>query len=151
MQALKEALEETGLDHISDRQPEWGEQIEDRDAQITFSALGQHAPIEAKQQWDPIGEKRAPLRAALLRRLSDFEIHANATTSIDITHKGISKAYGIRRLVELTGVSVAEILYVGDALAEGGNDAIVIETGVHTHEVFGPEETQALIKALLAR
>jgi hydroxymethylpyrimidine pyrophosphatase-like HAD family hydrolase len=84
-----------------------------------------------------------------MRRLPDFEIRANATTSIDITRKGVTKAYGVRQLVELAGVSVAEILYIGDALNEGGNDSVVIETGVHAHEVFGPEETAALIRDVL--
>jgi hypothetical protein len=31
----------------------WGEQIEDRGSQITFSALGQQAPLEEKEKWDP--------------------------------------------------------------------------------------------------
>ncbi len=30
----------------------WGKQIEDRGSQITFSALGQQAPLEAKKVWD---------------------------------------------------------------------------------------------------
>ncbi len=76
-------------------------------------------------------------------------MHVNATTSIDITQKGVNKAYGIRQLVQLTGISVSEMLYVGDALQEGGNDSVVIDTGVHAHEVFGPDETAALIKEVL--
>jgi HAD superfamily hydrolase (TIGR01484 family) len=150
MQALKEALEETGFAEDTGRPAEWGPRIEDRGAQITFSGLGQKAPIEEKQKWDPTGEKRAPLRAALLKRLPDFEIRTNATTSVDITQKGVNKAFGIRQLVALTGVAVTEMLYVGDALKEGGNDSVVINTGVHAHEVFGPEETAALIKNILA-
>jgi hypothetical protein len=31
----------------------WGEQIEDRGSQITFSALGQSAPIDAKNNGTP--------------------------------------------------------------------------------------------------
>ena len=31
----------------------WGSRIENRGSQITFSALGQYAPIAAKQSWDP--------------------------------------------------------------------------------------------------
>ncbi|HVV15350.1 MAG TPA: HAD-IIB family hydrolase [Candidatus Paceibacterota bacterium] len=147
MQALKESMEETGF--AQEPSPVWGERVEDRGAQITFSGLGQKAPIEEKQKWDPSGEKRAPLRAALMRRLPDFEIRTNATTSVDITKKGVNKAYGIRQLVEMTGVSVSEMLYVGDALSEGGNDSVVIDTGVHAHEVFGPDETAALIKDIL--
>ncbi|MBC7836281.1 HAD-IIB family hydrolase [Acetobacteraceae bacterium] len=150
MQALKEGLAETGLNNIPERKPEWGQQIEDRDAQITFSALGQHAPPEEKKKWDPTREKRKPLYQALLRRLPDFSIGLNANTSIDITRKGVNKAYGIRKLIEFTDISVSEMLYIGDALEEGGNDAIVVETGVKTHDVFGPEETADLIKHLIA-
>jgi phosphomannomutase len=149
MQALKEALEETGLAEDTERPEAWGPRIEDRSAQVTFSALGQKAPVEEKEKWDPTGEKRKPLRLALIRRLPDFEIRVNATTSIDITHKGVNKAFGIRKLVELTGISVVEMLYVGDALGDGGNDSVVIETGVRTHEVFGPQETAALIRDIL--
>lgn len=149
MQALKEALAETGLDSIPERKPEWGEQIEDRGAQITYSALGQKAPVEEKKKWDPTREKRKPLHNALRRRLSDFSIGLNATTSIDITKKGVSKAYGIRQLVKMTGISVSEMLYVGDALKEGGNDAVVKQTGVRTQEVFNPDETAELIENIL--
>src|SRR5271157_670891 len=31
----------------------WGEVIEDRGSQITSSALGQEAPLEEKEKWDP--------------------------------------------------------------------------------------------------
>jgi hypothetical protein len=149
MQALKEALMETGLDIIPERKPEWGEQIEDRGAQITYSALGQKAPVEEKKKWDPTREKRKPLYDGLVRRLPDFSIGLNATTSIDVTKKGISKAYGIRQLVRLTGISVSEMLYIGDALDEGGNDAVVLQTGVRTKQVFGPEDTARLITSIL--
>lgn len=147
MQALTEAMAETDFREAPPQV--WGERIEDRGAQITFSALGQHAPIEEKQKWDPTREKRKPLFEALVRRLPDFSVALNAHTSIDITKKGINKAYGIRKLIEATGISVSEMLYVGDALQEGGNDAVVIDTGIKTHAVFGPEETAGLIKALL--
>jgi phosphomannomutase len=40
---------------LSDFKPEmvWGELIEDRGSQITFSAIGQQAPLEEKKRWDP--------------------------------------------------------------------------------------------------
>lgn len=151
MQAMKEALEETSFNAQLTKPASWGEQIEDRGAQISFSALGQHAPVEAKVAFDPDGVKRQHLRTALVKRLPDFEIRINATTSIEITKKGINKAYGIRQLVTLTDVSVSEILYVSDALDEGSSESVVIDTGVHTHQVFGPEETAALIKEILKR
>jgi len=144
---LQEALKEIGLAEVPVRV--WGERIEDRGAEIVFSGLGQAAPIDAKMQWDPTGEKRKALRDALARRLPEFSEATGGSTSVDITRKGITKAYGIKRLIELTGIPATEILYVGDALGEGGNDSVVIDTGVHTHEVFGPEETAGLIEALL--
>ena len=148
MQALQEAMTETGFMEPP-RHEVWGERVEDRGAQITFSALGQQAPLEEKQKWDPTKEKRRPLYDALVRRLPDFSIAMNAHTSIDITKKGINKAYGIRKLIEMTSISVSEMLYVGDALDEGGNDAVVIQTGIKTRPVFGPEETAGLIQTLL--
>ncbi|MDE1925305.1 MAG: HAD-IIB family hydrolase [Patescibacteria group bacterium] len=149
LQVLEESLKETGLDAPPPQV--WGERIEDRGAQITFSALGQKAPIEEKQKWDPTREKRKPVYDLLVARLPEFSIGLNAMTSIDITRKGITKAYGIRQLVKLTGISVDEMLYVGDALEEGGNDYVVVETGVRTREVFGPEETARIIEQVLSQ
>ncbi len=149
MQALKEALEETGF--RDPPTPVWGERIEDRGAQITFSALGQHAPLGAKEKWHQTREgDRDRLREALVRRLPDFSVSEGGLTTVQVNPKGITKAYGIRRLIEMTEISVSEMLYVGDALEEGGNDAVVLETGIKTHQVFGPEETADLIKRLVA-
>ena len=149
LKALKEALEESGLSEAPVRI--WGERVEDRGAEITFSGLGQDAPPEEKRRWDPDGSKKNALRQALERRLPEFSEGSNGSTSVDITRKGITKAYGIRRLAELSGVPIEHMLYVGDALEEGGNDAVVIETGVRTHAVFSPQETAALIESLLRR
>ena len=41
----------------------WGEPIEDRGSQITFSALGQEAPLEAKKKWDPDFSKRKQIKS----------------------------------------------------------------------------------------
>ena len=84
-----------------------------------------------------------------MKNLPDFSVTEGGLTTIQITRKGITKAYGIRRLVELTKIPIAQMLYVGDALEEGGNDAVVKDTGVPTHQVFGPEETAGLITSLL--
>src|SRR3546814_14032266 len=46
--AFDRALSEAGL---ADERI-WGERIEDRGSQITFSGLGQDAPLEAKEGWD---------------------------------------------------------------------------------------------------
>lgn len=147
--ALEESLRETGLD----RPPAqlWGEQVEDRGAQITWSALGQEAPVEMKKAWDPDRAKRLPLQAALLRRLPGFSVRVNAANSVDITREGVTKAYGIRKFSEMLSLPIDDLLYVGDALFSGGNDEIVKETGIATRQVSGPAETAAVIEELLTR
>ncbi len=147
LKALDEALKETGLYKVPVRV--WGERLEDRGAEITFSGLGQKAPVDEKRKWDPDGTKKRALRDALVKRLPEFSEGANGSTSVDVTRKGITKAYGVRRLAELTGIPISQMLYIGDALEEGGNDSVVIKTGVPTHAVFGPQETAVLIQGLL--
>lgn len=145
--ALTEAMAETGF--TAPPEKVWGERIEDRGPQVTFSALGQEAPPEEKKAWDPTGEKRRPLHEALAKRLPHFTVAQNATTSIDITKPGITKAYGVRKLAELTGIPVSEMLYVGDGLFPGGNDMVVAETGVPMHRVSGPQDSAEIIEKLL--
>lgn len=146
--ALDEALTEVGL-HGPPPQVS-GERIEDRGTQISFSPLGQQASLDAKEQWKRTNnELRKQLHRILTERLPDFSVLMGGLTTIDITRKGMTKAYGIKKLVELSGISVSEMLYVGDALEEGGNDAVVKESGVRTAQVFGPKETATLIKSLL--
>ena len=47
VRALKNAFTAAGFKVDKD----WGEVIEDRGSQITFSALGQQAPLEEKKKW----------------------------------------------------------------------------------------------------
>jgi len=43
-------------------------------------------------------------------------------TSIDVTKPGIDKAYGVRKLRDILGISLKEMIFIGDALFPGGND-----------------------------
>ena len=100
----------------------WGEIIEDRGSQITYSALGQAAPVDAKYGWDSDGSKKRKLRDYAADQLPDLEVRVGGSTSVDVTRKGIDKAYGIGRLLEELDVSPEELLFIGDRLEEGGND-----------------------------
>lgn len=144
--AFEEVLKETG---IVDNEPSFGERIEDRGEQITFSALGQNAPLDLKTAWDPDHKKRTIIRNELLKIIPEFEIGIGGTTSIDITHKDISKEDGIKWLEEQFQIPANEMLYVGDALFEGGNDAEVKKTNVKTQAVTGPLETLKLIREII--
>lgn len=128
----------------------WGELIEDRASQITYSALGQHAPIAAKERWDPDFAKRTELKALLDLRLPDLTVRMGGMTSVDITRSGIDKAYGIRKLRDILGIPLDEMLFVGDALFPGGNDYPVEQAGVSSIRVEGPRETKRIIEAVIA-
>jgi len=127
----------------------WGDRIEDRHSQVTFSALGQRAPVAAKAVWDPSGTKKTMLRDAVAADLPDLEVRSGGSTSIDITRRGIDKAFGMRRLAEHTGIALEDMVFVGDRLQPGGNDYPVIATGVPVLETHGWEQTAELIRQWL--
>ena len=144
--ALDKAVKACGLD----KEKTWGQQIEDRGSQITFSALGQEAPLDAKKAWDPDISKRKQLQAALERDLSDLSVKVGGSTSIDITRQGIDKAYAIQRLSEHAGVPKEAILFMGDAIYPGGNDDPVRAAGTDTVAVRDVQETGNVIRGIVA-
>ena len=127
----------------------WGDILEDRGSQITFSALGQTAPVEAKMAWDPTGAKKNALRDAVAARVPDLEVRSGGSTSVDITRRGIDKAYGMRQLAEQTGISLDDMLFVGDRLDENGNDYPVLAMGVACQAVTGWHDTVTFLEELI--
>ncbi|UNK71716.1 HAD hydrolase family protein [Microbacterium sp. H1-D42] len=144
--ALREEAERLGVWESET----WGEILEDRGSQITFSALGQQAPRDAKHAWDPTGAKRAALRDAVAPRLPGLEVRSGGSTSIDITRAGIDKAYGMQKLAEHTSIPLSDMLFYGDRLDEGGNDYPVLAIGVPSIAVDGWEDTADKLDELLA-
>ena len=127
----------------------WGDIIEDRGSQITFSALGQSAPVEEKKDWDPDGTKKEALRAFAAERLPGLEVRSGGSTSVDITRLGIDKAFGVRHLEEETGIPFRDYLFIGDRLDEGGNDYPVKAMGVPSIAVTDWKDTRDLLQTLL--
>lgn len=144
--AFDEALEATGF------VPEqtWGERIEDRGSQITFSALGQQAPIHAKETWDPDFAKRKVIQADLRQRLPGLSINMGGATSIDITREGVDKAYGLKKLRDESGIPLEAMMFVGDAIFPGGNDYPAKELGLDTVRVRDPQDTLGVIATVVA-
>ena len=128
----------------------WGEIIEDRGSQITYSALGQQAPLKEKEKWDPDFAKRKKIKSILDTLIPDYSVRMGGATSIDVTKPGIDKAYGIGKLRDILGIQLKEMIYIGDALFPGGNDYPVEEAGVVCIPVRGPNETKLAIKAICA-
>ena len=143
--ALEAAARELGL--WADEP--WGEIIEDRGSQITFSALGQQAPVDVKMAWDPDGAKKRALAEHVASRLPDLEVRGGGSTSIDITRKGIDKAYGVAKLLDVLGAGVDDLLFIGDRLDEGGNDYPVYAMGVRSVAVHGWEQTLDTVNRLV--
>ncbi len=128
----------------------YGEIIEDRGSQITFSALGQQAPAEAKYAWDPTHEKKNSLRDLVASSLPDLEVRTGGTTSVDVTMIGVDKAYGMKKLMEQMNIEKDDILFIGDKLKEGGNDYPVKAMGIDTIEVERWEDTAFVLEGILA-
>ncbi|POH60856.1 MULTISPECIES: HAD-IIB family hydrolase [Cryobacterium] len=143
------AVESTARDLGYWESETWGAILEDRGSQITFSALGQAAPVAAKTQWDPDGAKKTALREAVQALLPDLEVRSGGSTSVDITRRGIDKAYGMKRLAELTGIPLGDMLFVGDRLDENGNDYPVKALGVDCIAVENWEDTARFLDQLI--
>lgn len=153
-QEIKDRVKEEFNKIIQDKSfdiPEkhFGPYIEDRGNQITLSALGQDAPLEAKKSWDPHSIKRLKIREDLEKMIPEIEAHIGGMTSVDVLPKGFDKAVGLKLLLEAERLEINDILFIGDAVFEGGNDYSPLKAGIETVGIKGPSETAELIKKFL--
>jgi phosphomannomutase len=146
IRSLKQATESSQLK----LEKVWGDVIEDRGSQITFSALGQQAPLEEKKKWDPDFGKRNKIKSVLDQLIPEFTVRLGGATSIDVTKHGIDKAYGMRKLRDFLGIPIDHMLFIGDALFPGGNDYPAKQAGALTIEVRDSHETKRVIEAIIA-
>jgi phosphomannomutase len=123
----------------------YGERIEDRESQITFSALGQEAPLNLKKAWDPTKEKRQKIVLILKDKIPNFDISMGGSTSVDVTMKGVNKAYGMQKLKDFLHIPLTQMVFVGDEVVPDGNDYSVKMAGVDCVQVSGKEEVKKLI------
>ncbi len=146
-----------GFDDLGYREKKtYGESIEDRGSQVTFSVLGQdivdelgEEGLRLKHEWDPDNKKKHELRDYIAPLIPEFEVRVGGVTSIDVTKLGIDKAYGMKKLTELLNVSKEDMLFIGDRLQEGGNDYPVKAAGIDCLEIAGWEDTARIIEAIL--
>lgn len=145
IKAINESITELGL-NLSNS---YGDIIEDRGSQVTFSGCGQEAPVSVKELWDPDQAKRREIKDLLDKKIPEFEVRMGGMTSIDITRRGIDKAYAIQKIKEIMNVLDEDIIFVGDALYKGGNDSSVKKTNVDFIQENGPKETIELLRSFL--
>lgn len=121
------------LDHISEvveileheLNHEWTP-IEDRGAQITFSPIGNTAPVDIKMAYDPERTKRNSLLAQIPFASKDLIVKIGGSTSLDYIHKDRHKGTNVQKLIDLLGWDKTKCVYFGDGLHPGGNDEAVI-------------------------
>lgn len=146
-----------GFDDLGYREDKvYGETIEDRGSQVTFSALGQDIVdelglegVRLKENWDVDNKKKNELRDYISGLIPEFEVRVGGVTSIDVTKLGIDKAYGMKKLAEILKITKEDILFIGDRLSEGGNDYPVKAMGIDCIEVSDWKDTVAEINLIL--
>jgi phosphomannomutase len=153
VKALEKTFAEVGYEHPKKI---YGTLIEDRETQLTFSALGQDVVdvlgakgIRLKEEWAATDPRPKMLKVLAKYLPKGVEAKSGGITSIDIVQKGIDKAYGIRQIEKHVKISRKKMLFIGDRIFPGGNDYAVVKTGVEHLQVAGPEETKKAITFLL--
>ena len=134
----------------------WGEVIEDRGSQVTWSALGQdivahlgEEGVRLKEEWDQDNAKKNKMRSIVAEMLPEFEVRVGGVTSIDVTKPGIDKAYGMQKLMDMLKIGKGDILFIGDRIKEGGNDYPVKLFGIDCMEINYWHETALVVEAIV--
>lgn len=134
------ALLEHELNH------EWNP-IEDRGAQITFSPVGNTAPVEVKKAYDPDRVKRESLLAQIPFASEELVVKIGGSTSLDYIHKDRHKGTNVQKLIDHLGWNNDDCVYFGDGLYPGGNDEAVIGV-IETVPVRDHEDTYKKLRTL---
>lgn len=143
--SLNEAVDASGYK----AEKTWGETIEDRGSQVTYSALGQAAPLDEKKKYDPEFKKRDKIKTHLTKLIPGFAINLGGATSIDVTKKGIDKKYGIHKLRDVLGIDIKDMIFIGDAIFPGGNDYPAKQAGAFSIRVSDPNETKRVVEGII--
>jgi HAD superfamily hydrolase (TIGR01484 family) len=153
---IANALKE-GFAHFGYAEKEtYGEIIEDRESQITYSVLGQDIVAELgeeglkrKYAWDPDNSKKQAVRDYVAPLIPEFEVRVGGITSVDVTKPGIDKAYGMNKLMDMLDIAKEDILFMGDRIQPGGNDYPVKEMGIDCLEVSDWKNTHQILTGIL--
>jgi phosphomannomutase len=143
--SLNQAIDESGFK----AKKTWGETIEDRGSQITYSGLGQAAPLDEKKKWDPDFKKREAIKKTLDKLIPEFAVNLGGATSVDITKKGIDKKYGMHKLRDVLKIDISDMMFIGDAIFPGGNDYPARQSGAFSVCVKDANETKKVVEGII--
>ena len=129
--------------------PEWNP-VENRGSQITFSPIGNTAPVEEKMKYDPDRKKREALMEEFPFESETVMLKIGGSTSLDFFSKNGHKGVNVARLIELKGWDKADCIYYGDGLYPGGNDELVIGV-IDTVAVESDQDTFKKLSAIYSK
>jgi len=119
--------------------------IEDRGAQITFSPIGNTAPVDIKMGYDPDRKKRESLLEIIPFVSKDLIVKIGGSTSVDYIHKDRHKGSNVQKLIDYKKWNNDDCIYFGDGLFPGGNDEAVIGV-IETVAVYDHTHTYDLLR-----
>jgi phosphomannomutase len=149
-EAFDKAFKDAGYVPPADIHGGHGESIEDRGSQITFSALGQHAPLDEKNAWSDKNDNRDQIVERLREYLPDMDVKVAGVTSIDVTKKGIDKKFGVEQIMKYLNVPASELIFFGDSLGPDGNDYPVTQSEVDCFRVNSVDDTKKALQYMLS-
>lgn len=122
--------------------------IENRGAQITFSPIGNTAPVELKKAYDPDASKRLKLLADHPFVSETMMVLIGGSTSLDYIPKVRHKGTNVKKFIEHMDWNPNDCVYFGDGLYPGGNDEFVIGV-IDTVPVTDEEDCEMLLREML--
>jgi phosphomannomutase len=114
------------MKHLPEKPNPKYDPVEDRGAQITFSPVGNTAPVELKRAYDPDASKRLTMLKNYPFESETIMAVIGGSTSIDYIPKTRHKGTNVKKLIKQLQWNANECVYFGDGLYPGGNDEFVI-------------------------
>ncbi len=140
-----------GLDHREyGLELNWEDQIVYKETLLSIECLGKNTKANKKESWDQDMKKRVEIVKYFKQRLFfDINIYVTGKNTIDFVEIGKDKGSNISRLSKLVDIDLENIEYFGDEFSKYGNDYPILDIGVRIHKVENPDETLAILEALI--
>ena len=97
---------------------------------VTFAILGTEALQEDKLAFDPDRKKRRAIYDEVVATFPEYTVFVGGSSSFDMAPRPYDKLYALDAYAVETGISHAEIAYVGDDYGPGGNDESVYRSDI---------------------
>ena len=117
---------------------------------LTFSLVGTKAPIDVKLSCDPDRSRRRAMYDFVRELFYDYSAIIGGSSSFDLIPGAYGKYNALKRYLEENGLSVEEMLYIGDDYEPGGGDHDVFASEIPFLFVDHYENFETLVSGLLS-